>query len=394
MNSYAVANGFSWNLIVWTFVFGGISVFFISSRISFKLAAVLITIKFLIVATYFGIWSDGTWFIGGDDQGYFETGLILLQTGYSPLDIWFSPEGKYLLSAHTSVALYRWWNMLWLYLIEPSYFAPVMANAFVSVLSACLFDSILRISGYARRFRAGFLAFFLLHWDIVAWTSFLNIKEALIVFLLLLLIRSVLQIGNRQYIVINLSLIAMCVILFQGIRFYYPILIGVAVSLYWLSKTPRPVITVGALLVVGVGLAWFYGNYLDLVQELVKVNQVGRGIGRMLFSPLPWKISDPATYLIPGSILHIALLPGAVFGAWQLLKSSSQTRLIVLVVIVGLAFYALVPRLGSPRHRAPMMALWTLFEYQFIFVLIMGWVRARATSALSGLSPKIGQGIS
>jgi hypothetical protein len=391
MNSYAVANGFSWNLIVWTFVFGAISVSLISARVSFKLAVVLISIKFAIIATYFGIWSDGTWFIGGDDQGYYETGLILLQTGHTPLGVWLSPEGKYLLGAHTNVAIYRWWNMLWLYLIEPSYFAPVLANVFVSVLSACVFESILRISGYARRFRAGFLAFFLLHWDIVAWTSFLNIKEALIVLLSLLLIRSILQVENRQHIVINLSLIVVCAILFQGIRFYYPVIIGVAVSLYWISKTPRPGITVGALVIVGIGLAWFYSNYLDLMQELVQPNQIGRGIGRMIFSPLPWKISDPATYLIPGSILHIALLPGALFGAWQLLKSSNQTRLIVLVVIVGLAFYALVPRLGSPRHRAPMMALWTLLEYQFIYVLIMGWVREKASGALSGLSLKSGR---
>ena len=94
------------------------------------------------------------------------------------------------------------------------------------------------------------------------------------------------------------------------------------------------------------------------------------GLVRELLSPLPWKVTDPATYLIPGSILHIILLPGALIGAYLIIKCRSPVLLIILFVVVGFMFYAAVPRLASPRHRAPLMALWILLEYQFIWSLL------------------------
>ena len=377
MNIYAIAGGLSWPLVSWAIVFSLVSVVVLSFYMPIKAAIPIVSAKYILTVSYFAFWSGGLWFIGNDDVSFFEHGLLLVETGYNPISILSSVEGGYYFQCEPSgcwkfgsLAIYRWWNMLWIYLIAPEYYAPVLANVFVTVLSGCVFVDILRNSGFSEKYQLGFIIFFLLHWDVVAWSSFLNLKEPLITLLLLLSLRSVIGLVQLKSIVINIIVLGVIIYLFQGIRFYYPVLIAIAGALYLMVQTKNKVLVFAFLLVAASGMIIHYSNYFGLIKELVYPTKIFVGLVRELLSPLPWKVTDPATYLIPGSILHIILLPGALIGAYLIIKCRSPVLLIILFVVVGFMFYAAVPRLASPRHRAPLMALWILLEYQFIWSLL------------------------
>ena len=141
-------------------------------------------------------------------------------------------------------------------------------------------------------------------------------------------------------------------------------------QLYLMVQAKNKVLIFSLLLVAATGIVIYYSNYYSLIKELVDPTRVLVGLVRELLSPLPWKVTDPATYLVPGSILHIIFLPGALIGAYWIIKCRSPVLLIILFVVVGFMFYSVVPRLASPRHRAPLMALWILLEYQFIWSVL------------------------
>ena len=196
----------------------GISLAYLPVRVALP----LVTIKFLLVGTYFVFWGDGSWHIGNDDATYAREGFKLYLSGENPIAIWFSTAGRYLLIEAPHNSLIFWWNMLWMYLIYPAYYAPVIANVCVTVLSGFVFDKILSTIGFGRTYRLGFAIFFLVHWHVLAWSSFLNIKESLITLFLLVIVFSITKIEKRGwgYVVMLLG----AGFLMLGVRFYLPAL--------------------------------------------------------------------------------------------------------------------------------------------------------------------------
>ena len=369
----------SWSLVVWSLGFSILSILILRQVLALRITVPLVLVKFLLPFTYFAIWADGSWFIGGDDSAYLQAGIVLLDTGMDPFSILINSEARQLFSS-PSLAVYQWWNMAWMYFIERAYYAPVLANVFVSVLSGYIFYNILQVIGFPKIYREGFLVFFLLHWDTVAWTSFLNLKEPLVIFAMLLLIRSALNLERKEKLWIGIIGVLGCTMFFQGIRFYFPVLIGIAYVIYFIWRSRKITVALTVLFLAALAAWILLADFIPLIRQLVSPAEVGSGIARVLLSPIPWRITDPATYLTPGSVLHWILLPCAVFSGWQFIRRPDETRFLVLVLVIGLTFYALVPRIGSPRHRAPLMALWCLLEYHFVYLVLTSWLRARFES--------------
>ena len=133
----------SWQLVAWSLGFSILSILILRHVLVLRVTVPLVLVKFLISFTYFAIWADGSWFLGGDDSGYLQAGIVLLDTGMDPFSVLINAEGRRLFSS-PSLAVYQWWNMTWMYFIERAYYAPVLANVFVSVLSGYIFYNILQ----------------------------------------------------------------------------------------------------------------------------------------------------------------------------------------------------------------------------------------------------------
>ena len=70
--------------------------------------------------------------------------------------------------------LYGWYNLLAITVFSPHYHAPVLLNVLMTFVAAAFLSDILRELEFGERYRRGCVVFFLLHWDLVVWTSFLN----------------------------------------------------------------------------------------------------------------------------------------------------------------------------------------------------------------------------
>ena len=367
--SPGVAQGISWVILQCLVCFWLLSILVAISYLPVRIAVPVITLKFLLVGTYFVTWGDGSWYLGGDDWTYAAQGYKLLEGGENPISVWWSSVGNYLLVQRPSTALYIWWNMLWMYLFESAYYVPVVANVFVTVLSGFLFDKILKGFGFGGVYRIGFGIFFLLHWYTLAWSSFLNIKEPLITSLILLTIYSILQLEQKRWQFIVALLTA--VFLLFGIRFYMPALIGGAAVLYLILESKKKIVTLLIVLPILGLILWKYWFTIGLVFRLIDTTpkSVAVHLVKNILSPIPWKITEPATYLYLPSILHWIFLPASIVGAISLMfnRQTTGARLILWVIAAGYGFYALIPGLASVRHGSPFAALWTLFEYNFIY---------------------------
>src|SRR5439155_4300349 len=144
-------------------------------------------LKVSVPLTYFAWSYDGSWNIL-DDLSYLEWGMHVLDYGFDPLTVFFYPEGRLALfnvSGGPHI-IYPWWNMLAIWLFGEHYFSPVLLNVGLTFLAGYFLDRIVHLIGFEKSYRQAFFLFFLFHWDIIAWSSFLNLKDTLVMTLTVL----------------------------------------------------------------------------------------------------------------------------------------------------------------------------------------------------------------
>ena len=372
MNELAVAQGLTWPLLSSFVFFWGVGVLALRSNLGLSTAVIVATLKSLLVLSYFTIWSDGSWFIGGDDNSYFNTGLLLLESGNNPLEVWFSPVGRYHLVEHPIIAGYHWWNMLWMYFFGPEYGVVVMANMATTFLAGIFVYKIAQELGCKGSYAAALCVFFLLHWDVLAWSSFLNIKEPLVAALMSINIWAFLKLEKGQWWAVGPYLLALAALLW--IRFYLPALLISAAAAYLFIFSQRrllllPVISLG----LGVVL-WKYWVTLSLVERLVvfDLQVFVRHFAKAVWSPLPWNVTDPALYLVVSSALNLISRPLGILAIFLVfyLNQVRSVAFIGLVLLAGYVFYSLVPPIASARHLAPFNWLLIGFEFHIGWVLV------------------------
>lgn len=190
-----MAEGLSNDLLWVTFWIGFVS-FAISSRdFSLGTAFVISLIKVLIPLLYFAFFFDGTWtFL--DDISYQSQGTTMLERGYNPASALLTSDGLsnlFSLSGGFHI-LYGWWNVLAQYLFGPHYYAPIFLNVALTFVSAYFLFRIVILCDFKRRYAQGFIIFFLFHWDVLVWSSLVNLKEILVLALTVICFYSFLKI--------------------------------------------------------------------------------------------------------------------------------------------------------------------------------------------------------
>ncbi len=365
VNEFALAQGLTWPLLSSFLFFWGAGVLILRPFYGLFGAVIVVSIKSFIVLTYFSAWSDGSWFIGGDDLSYFFTGRRLLEDGHNPINVWLSPVGTHLLIDRPNVAGYHWWNMLWMYIFGVEYSVVVMANMATTFMSAIFVHKIAKELGSSDLYAISLSIFFLLHWDVLAWSSFINLKEPLVVLMMIISIWAFLKIEKRQWWAV-VPLMGTLVALF-GIRFYLPaLLIGAAAAYLLVFSEKRLVLLPAIAFCLGVVL-WKYWYTLSLVDRLAVFDIQGFAfyMVKAIWSPLPWNVTHPALYLSIPSILDLVVRPISLVGIVVLffVNKIRPVAFIGLVILAGYVFYSLVPPLASARHLAPFN--WLLIGFQF-----------------------------
>ena len=364
-NQYLVDYGYEIALAgVVVILIGG---FILSRVIRRDLAFALVFIKVSIVIVYFTFFADGTWFYGGDDYGYLEKGAVLVDTGSSPLTILFHPQTQYYLRAMGGVSLMYLHNYLSIYAMGYYYYAPIMTNILLSCLTAVFLVMIVRSINPSEKYSELFCCFYSLHWSTLIWTSFMNLKEPLVICILV----GALMCFSRFRAHWFQSIVGLCLAmyLFLRLRFYIPAIVFVSVILshYQRIISSRYLLWLAICVVL---IAIYVGSSeLRLFFRIANITEAPYGVIHFILQPVPWRITEPASYLVLPSILHWIFIIPSLLGGLMLWRTGFTGRLLISVIVVFIIFYGLIPLIGSTRHRAPLEALLTIAQFHFLWVL-------------------------
>jgi hypothetical protein len=346
-------------------------------RLSLPVALLLAFVKASMPFVYFGYYGNRAWHLW-DDMRYYEVGHLLLAKGNNPFLILFTVDGRGQLFSMAGGyhILYYWWNLLAVYLFGPYYCSPVFLNVAMTFVSGALICRIAGVTGCSERYARYLGVFFLLQWDLLAWSSLVNLKDTLVLLLTVAAIYFGIQLGQRREIR-YLLLLAVPLYTLLWIRFYIPILLLVAL-LFWTALTLQG--RQRFFLVCFAAASAFMVLYMNatepIIRRYLRADWV-YGIVRFIFTPLPWSISPEYSFLTVPSILHEVMVVPAIIACIRLAHNNARFRFAALYLLVIILFYGHVPPRQGPRER--MQICWVLAwgEFECLWHLARSVLRRR-----------------
>jgi hypothetical protein len=330
-------------------------------KLNFLIALALSAAKAAIPFLYFAYFFDGSWNLL-DDVTYFRLADSMLAEGRNPFLIFFTVGGlDQLYAAGGNHFLYYWWNLLAIYVFGPFYSSPVFLNVATTFLSAFLLARIVRISGCAENYSKWLAIFFLFHWDILTWSSFVNLKDTIVLMLTLLATYSGIRLVQQRNPRWAIPLVATCLV-FLSIRYYIPVLMLFSFGV-WIAFAVKGLVKIPLILLAAVGtyLIFPQGSF-QTFQDLREGGWIS-GPVRMALTPQPWRVGLAYSHLEPGAFLHWALFIPAIITAARLSLKNRVFRFAAFYYAVLIVFYGLLPEFATPRERVQIS--WVLAWAQF-----------------------------
>jgi hypothetical protein len=311
-----------------------------------------------------------------DDISYWHQGRTMLASGYGPVEALFSADGltRYFVLGQSVHFLYIWWCHLAQTLFGPHYYAPVFLNIAVTFVGGAALYRLARRGGMSDGYARGLLVFFLLHPDLLIWSSLINLKDLLVLALTVAAILAYTGIVDRgatrrRRVASWVGLILVMLIL-PWIRFYLPVLLLLSFAAWALLRAGGwQKLGIAALALLGVAYVVTRYTIPAGMITLSPVALVGGSI-RFLLTPQPWSIEAAYSFLTVPAIMHWLLAVPATFGAVMLWRSSPAGVLAILFLLVNTAFYAAVPELQGPRQRIQVsfVILWAQFHAVYVTI--------------------------
>ncbi len=316
---------------------------------------------------YFSWYFDGRWTIL-DDVTYFANGQQMLDEGFNPLTALLTFDGFEQLRSLSggNHILYAWWNVLAQYLFGEHYFAPVLLNVLVTFVTSHVLRRSVELLGFPRGYGRGMQLFYLLHWEVVAWSSFMNLKDPIVQLLTVASLYFVVRFFQRRDWFAVLGFVGVAQ-LFGLIRFYLPLLV-VLTALLWMTWQWKN--SVKYLLIPLAGpLAWWAWPVLQEHAPYMDPESALYGTARMVLTPIPGRIDDFYSFLLIPSILHLTFLLPAAIGFIGLWRSSSLARLYLMYLAILIELYAITEELQGPRHRFQVAFVFVWVQFHFLWML-------------------------
>ena len=347
--------------------------------LSLKWALPIVTLKIGLVVVYFAWFYDGTWTIG-DDKEYQIQALELLGMGFNPFSMLFTHDGfdtLWNVASRSRHLLYTWWVYTSEYVFSPDYYTPVFMNVVLTFVAGVILYRLCISEGFSRKYAKGLLIVFLLHWDILVWSSLISIKDTLVMTL------TIAVFGLAYPLIKNLSidmknfirLIGLAIIIYTltFLRFYLPVLLLGSIALY---------------IVIGRGGVRHYYTFIAIVSVLIIIviftpliqfhidkeivfsgKEFLFGIIRFPLTPRPWSLEPAYTFLFFPAILHWLMFIPAIIGGYILWHRSDLCRLLIIYIFVVIVFYATVVVLQNTRMRYQLTYILVWMQYHSIVVI-------------------------
>jgi hypothetical protein len=268
------------------------------------------------------------------------------------------------------------------------YFSAVFANILLSLLSSYLIYLTLIRTNFSKQFSSLFFLFILVHWDTIAWTSFISTKEQLVHFTIVLTFYNLVLIKQSKKIsILNLLFIALALIIVSQIRTYMLIFLLVIFSIYviFLLKLPNQRIYRLFLYILPTLIIpyFIYVNfepiYISLSKAYLLMNvdfenlslqETLYGIIKYIVTPNPLNIApNYGFYFIP-SILNIFSIPFVLLGSTMVFDRRNTPLICYFILFITVViFYALFPEIQGARQRYQISMVLIFLQFLSIFRL-------------------------
>lgn len=328
------------------------------------------TLKTLLFMGYFLFLYDGTWSFQ-DDYQYLGHAKTAFAYGYDPITL-LSSGGFEFLTGITSGKhiLYPYWTILSCWIFDLSYSSPVAMNIILTFVGAGLIKRLALEYIADIRYANGLAVFWLIHPELLSWSTVSNCKDVMVVVLFLQLAWGLVIFSakdGRRMKGILIASTAVLALLF--LRYYLPVIV---LSSFALAKMGFYIsLKKIVLAVLAVGIALFLapsGVLLHLLQEL-RPSGMGFRLFHFVLQPLPWNIEAGYSFLTLSAIFHWVALPFAVIGLYGMRRSPVVKFLLVFGAFIIL-MAAAVPILETIRHRLQINILYVWGAWHFV------WIRA------------------
>ncbi|WP_147323432.1 hypothetical protein [Chitinophaga silvatica] len=208
-----------------------------------------------------------------------------------------------------------------------------------------------------------YFVFFILHWEIIAWSNFLNLKDTLVHTLTITSFYYLQKLQLKQTKKVRTFLaVAFVMIVLSFLRFYIPLfMIFTFITYRFLQfvnaikdKKLRILILVSVLFIGPLlCLQFLLSRYqFEINLFLGSFTNPLFGAIRYLFTPIPWQIEPDYTFLFWPSVFNWISLPFMIYGIFMLFKMDNPgIKLLMLYFILISIFYGCFGELQGPRHR-------------------------------------------
>ncbi|MEZ3115668.1 hypothetical protein RYH80_07030 [Halobaculum sp. MBLA0147] len=356
-------------LLVPLIVLSAVSYLLLAPYIGKRTALLVVTLKFVPSAVYFSLPKKNNFGLG-DGISYYQDSLALVGDAYGRSELMYPPSGVDILVSEldTQHVLYYWWNIVSVDILGTSYHAPILANIFLSVVGGVAFYHFLIESGHGSSYSRYGTVFFLLHWDVLAWTSFTNTKGTMVMLLsltILLYLIKIKRIGKNKASIYYAVMIAASVATLYWLRFYVPVLITAAAVLWALFDSRQALLTSGLL----IAPAMYVFNQWSHALDRFVFESILFGLIRFTLTPQPWSIAPNYWFLQLPAVLHWLFLIPALYGAGRLFIRRKTARILLSYLLVVVVFYSLLPDLWGVRHRYQTVFVWAWIQFHFLWTV-------------------------
>ena len=318
-----------------------------------------------------------------DDYHYLNAAEALIQLSNWPLLFLKSlfvvqPE---VLEYTTGHFVYEFYNLLSILMFGDYYFSPVALNICVSFFTAALFAVLLSKHLPQVASPSFIYSYYTLHWDVLTWISFLNLKESLVHFLI---VCCMLSLSDRLILSFKaraLLFVVTSIILFR-LRFYIVPVVVLAVLLCpsFISKSGKKTGSKQYFFVGGLFLITLVLMHALLPAAFPHVISLLVGVGidnlyqciHFLVSPIPFNTSSTTLFTWFSSWLHWLFLPFTFIGFIICVRSkNSFLRVVTLWFLITTLCFSLLSVAVGPRQRFQLNLHLQIFQ-----IMGMAWLRA------------------
>ncbi len=268
-------------------------------------------------------------------------------------------------------------NLFSFSLFGEGYYAPVACNILFTVLIAWVGLRVAeREFGFKGVWGTLFFLLMMLFPDTLAWSSILNLKDILVLFLHVILISGFSIFLQRRF-VLSMTIIGSAMLVLLFLRFYVPVLFSIAfiISIFTYYRTKyRIIVFIFSVSIFASFVAIFsrYYSILGSIDLLLQyVNNPVWGFVRFLLTPIPLNSEVPYRFLEIPAVVHWTMFPVLVLGILVVAQIRTPfAKFFIIYFFIFVAFYAIVDILQGPRHRVQLHFALAVFEFLGMCALV------------------------